>query len=112
MLFGTTATGNDPALGLLQDLGLDESARTPAMNALSAADSRYLKDLKLNISTALKAESLGARDASLLAFAVAVNEKNERLRQVFEKQALENGATEQELADIIACTGSIDIWKE
>ena len=64
----------------------------------------YLKDLKLNITTALNAESLGKKDASLIAFAVAVNEKNVSLQQSFEQQALAQGATPAEMAEVMACT--------
>ncbi len=89
---------------MLKELGLDETALTPHLAALKAAGSRYLKDLKLNLSTALNAESLGKKDALLIAFAVAVNEKNTALQQSFEKQALEQGATVAEIAEVLACT--------
>ncbi|WP_121353374.1 carboxymuconolactone decarboxylase family protein [Flavisolibacter nicotianae] len=103
MLFGNT-TAQDDAAPLLKELGLDETALTPHLAALKAAGSRYLKDLKLNLSTALNAESLGKKDALLIAFAVAVNEKNTALQQSFEKQALEQGATVAEIAEVLACT--------
>lgn len=102
MLFGTAATQDD-ALTLLKDLNLGEAQLTPQLTALKEAKSRYLKDLKLNLSTALNAESLGGKDATLLALAVAVNEKNAVLQQAFEQRALEQGATAAEIAEVIAC---------
>lgn len=103
MLFGN-AVAQDDAQALLKELHLTEAALTPQLQSLKTANSRYLKDLKLNITTALNAESLGKKDALLLAFAVAVNEKNTVLQQTFEKQALEQGATPAELTEVLACT--------
>ncbi|MBB1283173.1 carboxymuconolactone decarboxylase family protein [Flavisolibacter sp. BT320] len=104
MLFGTAAATQDDALALLKDLQVSEEKITPQLTALKEAKSRYLKDLKLNLSTALNAESLGKKDAHLIALAVAVNEKNTVLQQSFETRALEQGATAAEVAEVIACT--------
>jgi alkyl hydroperoxide reductase subunit D len=104
MLFGTAAATQDDALALLKDLQVNEERITPQLTALKEAKSRYLKDLKLNLSTALNAESLGKKDAHLIALAVAVNEKNTVLQQSFEARALEQGATAAEVAEVIACT--------
>jgi len=103
MLFGN-AVAQDDALALLKELQLGDENLTPQLQALKTAGSRYLKDLKLNITTALQAESLGKKDAALIAIAVAVNEKNTVLQQAFEKMAREQGATQAELAEVIACT--------
>jgi lipoyl-dependent peroxiredoxin subunit D len=103
MLFGN-AVAQDDALALLKELQLDEAQVTPQLTSLKTANSRYLKDLKLNITTALNAESLGKKDTFLLAFAVAINEKNDVLKQSFELRALEQGATPAEIAEVIACT--------
>ena len=103
MLFGN-AVAQDDALLLLKELQLGDESLTPQLQALKGTNSRYLKDLKLNITTALNAESLGKKDASLIAFAVAVNEKNVSLQQSFEQQALAQGATPAEMAEVMACT--------
>ena len=103
MLFENTATQDD-ALALLKELQLSEEQSTSQLQSLKTTGSRYLKDLKLNITTALNAESLGKKEALLLAFAVAVNEKNAVLQQSFEQRALEQGATPAEIAEVIACT--------
>ena len=104
MLFGAAATATNGAVALLKDLGLAEVHQSTALRTLAAANSRYLKDLKLNVSTALNAESLGKKDAYLLAFAVAVNEKNSLLQETFEASAREHGATDAEIAEVISCT--------
>lgn len=104
MLFGAAATANDGAVALLNDLRLNEVHQSTALKTLVTANSRYLKDIKLNISTALNAESLGKKDAYLLAFAVAVNEKHNLLQETFETSAREHGATDAEIAEVISCT--------
>ena len=103
MLFGQ-ATTTDNAIALLKDLGIAETNQSTNLKALAAVDARYLKDLKINISNALGAESLGKKDAYLLAFAIAVNEKNALLQEAFEKSAIVQGATDKELAEVISCT--------
>lgn len=103
MLFGQANTV-DNAAALLKDLGIAESHLSANLKALAAVDARYLKDLKINISNALNAESLGKKDAYLLAFAVAVNEKNAALQEAFQKEAQAQGATDKELAEVISCT--------
>lgn len=104
MLFGAQTASADGALAILKEIGVSETNQSPLLKTLSVANSRYLKDLKLNVTTALNAESLGKKDACLLAFAVAVNEKNGVLQEAFEKQARDNGASDAEVAEVIACT--------
>ena len=103
MLFGQ-ATTVDNAAALLKDLGIAESHLSDNLKALAAVDARYLKDLKINITNSLNAESLGKKDAYLLAFTVAVNEKNTVLQEAFQKGALAEGATDKDLAEVISCT--------
>jgi alkyl hydroperoxide reductase subunit D len=103
MLFGNTVAQDD-ALLLLRELQLGNENLTPQLKVLKTANNRYLKDLKLNLSTSINAESLGKKEAYLIAFAVAVNEKNTVLQQSFEQKAKEQGATEAELAEVISCT--------
>lgn len=103
MLFGAAATTADGAVALIKELGLKETDISAQLKSLANSNSRYLKDLKLNLSTALNAETLGKKDANLLALSVAVNEKNQLLQNAFEKAALANGATNDEVAETIAC---------
>ena len=107
MLFGNVVAQDD-ALALLKELNLDEEALTTQLASLKAVNSRYLRDLKLNITTALHAESLGKKDAYLVAFAVAVNEKNSVLQQAFEQRSLEQGATPAEIAEVVSCTSLLN----
>jgi alkyl hydroperoxide reductase subunit D len=75
------------------------------MQALLNAESRFIKDLKINTSNALNnTQYISRKEALLLALAVAVNEKSDILQQSFTSLAKEAGATEAELAEMIACT--------
>ena len=103
MLFGAAATATDGAVALLNDLRIDEANVSAQLKTLADTNSRYLKDLKLNVNTALNAESLGKKDAYLLAYAVAVNEKNILLQNAFASSAKENGATDAEIAETMSC---------
>src|SRR5581483_6267804 len=72
---------------------------------LLQVESKYIKDLKINVSNVLNnTQYLNKKEALLLAFAVAVNEKFELLRETFRAQAQAEGATEAELAEVVACT--------
>lgn len=89
-------------IDFLRDLTLENNDYTQ-LNALAAGDSKYLKDLRINLKNALQAESLNRKEAYLLALATAVNEKSAALTEAFRALAAENGATEAELADTVAC---------
>ena len=106
-MFGIANTTNN-ALALLKELGLNEEHQSDNLKLLAQTDARYLKDLKVNVSTALNAETLGKKEAYLLAFAVAVNEKNPVLQKAFQQLAANEGAEEKELAEVISCTSLLN----
>lgn len=94
----------DTAQQLLQVVGLTGIEVPAKLAALAAADARYLKDLKINVSNSLEAATLPKKDAYLLGLAVAINEKLPALQSGFEQLALAAGATDKEIADIVSCT--------
>ena len=100
-----TAIQNETFVNLLNDLQLPDY--TPSANAqlLLNTEARYIKDLKINVSNVLNnAQYLNRKEALLLALAVTVNEKFDALKDSFTSLATEAGATEAEIAEIIACT--------
>lgn len=103
MLFGNNTATVDNATAILNELNI-EMELSASLKTLAAADARYLKDLKINITNSLNAESLGKKDAYLIALSVAANEKVEALQKAFEALALQSGATEKEVAEVISCT--------
>lgn len=88
---------------LLTDLGLPQEHSNLVMQNLGAADSKYLRDLKLNVKAVLQSEHINAKEAYLLALAVATNAGNVLLTQAFSAKSKENGATEAEIAEAQAC---------
>ncbi|MEI7812594.1 MAG: carboxymuconolactone decarboxylase family protein [Ignavibacteria bacterium] len=101
-----TETKND----LLKDLKLDETVRlfTP-LEAMTAGDTRYLRDLRINLKNTLASENLSIKEACLIALAVSANEKNEVLAASFTSSAKENGATDAEIAEIYACASMLSV---
>ena len=99
------ALPNETFQNLLNELQL--TAYEPSANvlALVAGESRFIKDLKINTGNVLNnSQYLNRKEALLLALAVAVNEKFVPLQESFTGLAKEAGASEVEIAEIIACT--------
>jgi len=100
-----TTIQNETFINLLNDLQIPDY--TPSGNAqqLLQVESRYIKDLKINVSNVLNnTQYLNRKEALLLAFAVAVNERFDLLKDSLRSQAQEAGATDAELAEVVACT--------
>ncbi|WP_240312750.1 carboxymuconolactone decarboxylase family protein [Flavihumibacter solisilvae] len=102
MMFGTT-NSTDNAAALFNDLGIDTQLLSSNLKTLAAVDAKYLRDLKINVSNALNASTLQKKEAFLVALAVTVNEKNETLQNAFAAKATAEGATDQEIAEVIGC---------
>lgn len=101
----TVLVQNETFNNLLNDLRIQDYTPSANMQALLNAESRYIKDLKINTSNALNnTQYISRKEALLLALAVAVNEKAGLLQESFTSLAKEAGATEAEIAEMIACT--------
>jgi alkyl hydroperoxide reductase subunit D len=99
------ATNNqDTAIQVLHAVGLADTHLSTRLHALVSTDARYLKDLKINITNSLGAATLTKKEAYLIGLAVAVNEKHPELHAAFEKLAVQEGATDKEIAEVISCT--------
>jgi lipoyl-dependent peroxiredoxin subunit D len=88
---------------LLTDLGLPANYNSAPLDILAATDSRYLRDLRMNVKSVLSADSFTPKEAYLLALAIAANENNTILLNAFTAKARENEATEEQIAEAIAC---------
>lgn len=106
-MFGIANETNN-AVALLKEIGLGEAPLSNNLQTLANVDARYLRDLKINVTNALNAETLSKKEAYLVAVAVAANEKNTELQRSFEQFALEHGATEQEVAEVLSCTSLLN----
>ncbi|WP_266364273.1 carboxymuconolactone decarboxylase family protein [Tellurirhabdus rosea] len=97
------ATKSDTILSLLTLVGLDTEASYPALESLG--DARYLRDLKINLGNVLNNnQNLSKKESLLLALSIAVNEKQQPLVDSLTTLAKAEGATDAEIAEILACT--------
>lgn len=101
-MFATT--NQDTAVQLLEAVGLTGEQVSGKLQSLVNVDARYLKDLKINVSNSLAAATLSKKEAYLIGLAVAVNEKHTDLQAAFEKLAIQEGAVDKEVAEVISCT--------
>lgn len=100
-----TLIQNETFNNMLNDLQIPDYTPSATAQQLIQVESRYIKDLKINVSNVLNnTQYLNKKEALLLAYAVAVNEKFDLLKDSFYKQAQEAGATDAELAEIVSCT--------
>ena len=100
---------NETVKNMFADLLIDEQHTSPSLERLASVDSKYLRDLKLNVSGVLKSKSLTSKEAALLALSVAVNEKNNVLIAAFEKMSEREGATAEEIAEAHACASLLSL---
>lgn len=88
---------------LLEDLELDEDYNSFSLEALVDGDSRYVKDLRVNLKNTLKSDHLSEKETALLALAIAANYKNDVLKEHFRNLAESQDATAEEVGDAVAC---------
>ena len=96
---------NETFVNLLAELQIPDY--TPSANALAliGTDARYIKDLKINVGNVLNnTQYLDKKEALLLALSIAINEKFDLLKESFTKMAITAGATDAEIAEVVACT--------
>ncbi|KAA0991223.1 carboxymuconolactone decarboxylase family protein [Dyadobacter aurulentus] len=101
-MYPFAATGNTKD-SLYKEVNLPAEFDSVLINKLAALDHRYLKDLKVNVSNVLKSNTLNRKEALLIAFSVAVNEKNTALISALEELLKSEGAEEKEIAEVTAC---------
>ena len=79
---------------MLIDLNIPGYEPSANVLALVAGESRFIKDLKINVGNVLNnSQHLNRKEAVLLALAVAVNERFPLLQESFTGMAREAGAT-------------------
>jgi alkyl hydroperoxide reductase subunit D len=100
-----TLIQNETFTNMLNDLQIPDYNPSANAQQLLQVESRYIKDLKINVSNVLNnTQYLNKKEALLLAYSVAINEKFDLLKDAFQAQAREAGATDAELAEIVSCT--------
>ena len=96
-------------MSFFQELGIPDTFQSQGLAALSAVNSKYLRDLKLNVGVMLANKNLLKKEAFLIALSAAVNEKNATLISAFEALATKEGATADEIAETHACVSLMNV---
>lgn len=99
-MFGTVS---ETKKNLLAEINLPSEFESVFLNRLNAADHRYIKDLKINLSNSLKAQTLNEKEAVLIALSIAINEKATDLIASLEESAKVKGVEEKELLEVASC---------
>lgn len=99
-----TLSINEAASELLEVFQLKPEHCTNELKLLSDCDSKYVRDLKMNVKGVLKSEHLSEKECALLALAGAYSFNNRILAHTFNTFANTSGATKEETAEVLACT--------
>ena len=94
-------------IDFLKDLGLDENTKISALEMMSDGETKYLRDLRVNVKNVLASTNMQPKESYLLALSIAVNEKNDVLTKSFTDKAKELEASEAEIAETIACASQL-----
>ena len=106
----TNIIENETYNNLLNFLAIEDYTPSEEAHLLLETNARYIKDLKINVSNALKnAQNLSQKEAYLIAYSVAVNEKFIPLKKAFKQAAVAAGATNEELAEIVSLTSLMNV---
>lgn len=100
---------NETLNDLLNDLGLDENYSNPSLEILLAGESKYIRDLRMNLKGFWKSKDLSEKEAHLISTAIANNNNNTVLEKAFAAKAETAGATKGEIADAIACASLLTV---
>ncbi|MES2388876.1 MAG: carboxymuconolactone decarboxylase family protein [Bacteroidota bacterium] len=74
-----------------------------AFSNVAFAESRYARDLKINLQNALAMPNLSEKESTLLALGVAINDKSSALVAALSDKAAAIGAGSEEIAEVFAC---------
>ncbi len=90
-------------IDLMNDLNLAEDLDNADIKMLTGGESKYLRDLRMNLKSIYKSKVLSAKEVSLIALAIATNNKNSNLKHTYTTKALEFEASHSEVAESMAC---------
>lgn len=94
---------------LKSDLRLNGEADYSSLETMANGESKYVRDLRINLKNAIKSEHVSEKEAMLIALATAINEKNKPLIKSFTELAKEKEATDAEIAEMHACTSLLSV---
>ena len=99
---------NETKVNLLKEVGISEEHNASVLDQI-ADKSRYIKDLKINVSNFLNTKNLSKKEALLIALATAVNDKSTVLQESLADLAKQEGASEEEVAEIYAAVSLLNV---
>lgn len=88
---------------LLNDIKLSSEYSNSSIELLEKGESKYLKDLRINLKNVLTSEHLSEKETALIGLAIAVNQNIDVLKQYLSGLAKQHGATDEEVAEAVAC---------
>lgn len=94
---------------LKKDLKLNGNADYSSLETMVEGESKYVRDLRINLKNAITSEHISKKEAYLIALAIAVNEKNKPLVKSFTELAKENEATDAEIGEMHALTSLLSV---
>lgn len=100
---------NETKIDLYKDLNLPEDTESKSLDAMVEGETKYVRDLRINLRNGLNSDNFNEKEGCLIALAVAVNERNAKLIEGFTKLAKEKEATEAEIAEVHACTSLLSV---
>lgn len=103
------AYNHETIKSIFQDFNIDANHQSLPLTDLEKVDSKYLRDLKLNVAGLLAAKNLSKKEALTIAFAIAVNEKNDALMLAFRELLLKAEGTEADISEIHACVSIMNV---
>ena len=102
-------TENETLGRILTNFNLSDVELTKGLKTLANTDSKYLRDLRINLSNALAYPNLTKKESYLITLAVAINEKNNNLEKAFTTLAEGEGATATEIAELYSLVSLMNI---
>jgi len=102
-----TMSLTETKIDLLKDLGLNETSVLPNLETMADGETKFLRDLRINLKNTLGSDNFSLKEAYLIALAVAANEGNKILTNAFINHAKTNNARENEIAEAIACASQL-----
>jgi alkyl hydroperoxide reductase subunit D len=89
---------------LLRYLKIDDTLHFESLFSLAEGESKFIRDIKVNLKNTLVSQYLSQKETALIALAIAINERNDALTRSFTNLAREHGAEAGEIAEVYACT--------
>ena len=94
---------------LLKDLRIEEVPEFPVLDYMAAGETKYLKDLRINLKNALGSENFSLKEGYLIALSIASSEGNDVLQKSFIFLSKENSASDAEIAEALACASMLSV---